>query len=78
MVNLDKCFSKNVREEKKVEISLLLGQRQRNDMGMYLGLPVVVGRSKEKDARVYNRNIQDEIKRMEGQIFKFWGERNYA
>ena len=69
MVNLDKiviCFSKNVREVEKVKISSLLSQRQRNDMYMYLGLPIVVERSKRKDARVIKKESRKKIKGWKG------------
>nr|XP_016433940.1 PREDICTED: uncharacterized protein LOC107760407 [Nicotiana tabacum] len=50
-VNLDKStiiFSKNTLESDKDGIIAELGQLQRNNLGFYLGLPAVVGRSKKK------------------------------
>lgn len=81
VVNLDKsaiCFSKNVREEEKVEISLSFGQRQRNDMGMYLGLSAVVGRSKKRMLEFIKERVQTKIEGWKVKIFKYCRKRNYA
>ncbi|KAH0706041.1 hypothetical protein KY285_010572 [Solanum tuberosum] len=77
VVNLDKstiCFSKNVREEEKVEMSSLLGQQQRNDMGMYLGLPAVVGCSKKRMLEFIKERVKTKIKGWKGKILSTAGK----
>ncbi|KAH0773751.1 hypothetical protein KY290_010888 [Solanum tuberosum] len=65
------CFSKNVREEEKVEISSLLGQRQRNE---YLGLPAVVGRSKKRMLEFIKERVKTKIKGWKGKILSTAGK----
>ncbi|XP_075092491.1 uncharacterized protein LOC107771940 [Nicotiana tabacum] len=77
VVNLDKsaiCFSRNVMEGEKVEIFSLLGQQQRNEMGMYLELPAIVGRSKKKMLEFIKDRVKTKIKGWKGKFLSTAGK----
>ncbi|XP_070013439.1 uncharacterized protein [Nicotiana sylvestris] len=77
MVNLDKsaiCFSRNATEKEKIEIFSLLGQQQRNEMSIYLGLPVIVGRSKKKMLKFIKDRVKTKIKGWKGKFLSRAGK----
>lgn len=55
-------FSKNTSDLEKDEIIGELGQLCRNDLGVYLGLPTIVGRPKKQMLELTRDTVKAKIK----------------
>lgn len=72
-VNFDKStvfFSRNTTEEDKDGIIAEIGQIQRTNLGLYLCLPAVVGRSKKKVLNFIKERVETKIMGMKKYFFK--------
>ncbi|KAK6796397.1 hypothetical protein RDI58_004098 [Solanum bulbocastanum] len=64
-VNFEKSaiyFSKNTTEEEKDNIIAEIGQIHRDNLGLYLGLPAVVGRSKKRMLEFIKERVKTKVK----------------
>ncbi|XP_071924731.1 uncharacterized protein [Coffea arabica] len=70
-VNINKSavfFSKNSSEREKTEVLQKLGEIQQVSQGKYLGIPLVVGRSKNSVFRFIKENMMSRIQNWKGKL----------
>nr|XP_027060751.1 uncharacterized protein LOC113687311 [Coffea arabica] len=77
LINLDKSsilFSKNVSPVEKQEICQIMGNMQQVSQGKYLGLPMVVTRTKEQIFGFIRNNIQQRLLKWQNRLLSAAGK----